>query len=82
MPSKKKAKSNGAPKSTRLSPEDFVKAWQKADNLDEFEKATGMGPIAASNRARHYRKIGVELKAYPRRSSARIDVKALNALVK
>ena len=78
---KKKREKNGT-EPAKLTPEEFVKAWQKADDLDTFSAATGIEPVNALTRARGYVKRGVALKAYPRRSHARIDVDALNALVK
>lgn len=61
------------------SPEDFVRTWQSATSVEEVAKALKCTVNAASQRARQYRKQGVNLK----RMSAKtpIPVKHLNDLI-
>ena len=85
MASKKKAKATESGEETkeRMSAEEFVTTWQKNDGIEEFCEATGLSPVTARSRAVRYRKAGVELKEYPRRTGGpRLDVDALNELVK
>ncbi len=73
--SKKKAQKSS---NSRVSPEEFVTTWQSCESAAEAKEKLGIG---ASGRAARYRKAGVDLKMFPR-SGRRIDVKALNALLK
>lgn len=61
----------------RVSPEDFVRAWQKAETLPEVAKALGMTEHAAENRAYRYRDQGVRLKHMRKH----MDVERLNRIV-
>lgn len=45
-----------------ISPEQFVRYWQQADNLDELLKKSGMTARSARARASRFRKQGVPLK--------------------
>lgn len=74
----KKIKNDGAERTPTVSAEEFVVAWQAAENLAAAKETLGAG---ASSRAQRMRKAGVKLKKFPS-SRAPIDVKALNALIK
>jgi len=45
---------------------DFCKLWQQCDSRIQFCEATGLSFNNASQRAKHYRRIGVPLKKFPR----------------
>ncbi len=66
-----------------VSPEDFVRAWQRATSVADVMAKTGMRYQAVYARVKNYRKHGVPLKELPGRSRARrnIDYAALAALV-
>lgn len=79
-----KTATRSAPKErTILSPIEFVNYWQGSENLDEFCATTGMAKPSAAGRANGYRKKGVNLKLYPRKSPVRLplDVAGLNAAI-
>ena len=69
-------------KKTIVTAEDFVVACQRADSFDEVAKATGLSKASVYARWAKYRKMGVELKKFPRTRRPSLDVKALNALAK
>jgi transposase len=69
-------------KKTIVSAEDFVVAWQRAGNLDEVASVLKLSRASAYARGAKYRKMGVELKKFPRTRRPSLDVKALNALAK
>ena len=64
---------------SKVTPEDFVRAWQAADSVQAVIDATSLSYLAVTKRASDYRKKGVNLKkmTHGRRS---IDVDALNEL--
>lgn len=64
---------------TRITPEQFVKAWQSSDRNKEVCEKLGMNPNAVANRAKKYRELGVNLKIFPG-SRNDIDVESLNEL--
>ena len=47
-----------------VSPEDFVKAWQRAGSLSDVAKALSLSYVHTSRRATGYRKAGVPLKRF------------------
>lgn len=64
-------------KNERISPDDFVRAWQKAETLTDVAKALGMSEHACENRAYRYRDQGVRLKHMRKH----MDVDRLNRIV-
>ena len=64
---------------SKVSPEDFVRAWQAADGMKAVMEITGLSYTAVTRRASEYRKHGVNLKRmhHPRKT---IDVDALNKI--
>lgn len=71
-------------KKKRLTPEEFVTAWQLAESVDLFCENTGMKKGSATVRACFYRKKGINLKKFPRgKSSGRncLDIEMLNQLI-
>ena len=65
---------------SKISPEDFVRAWQAADCMEAVRKATGLSYGAVNKRASEYRKHGVNLKRMPVIGKT-IDVDALNEII-
>jgi len=47
-----------------ISPEQFVIIWQTSKTKDEACKRLGITPCPAAARARYFRKMGVNLKAF------------------
>ena len=70
-------------KKKRLTPEEFVTAWQLAESIDFFCENTGMKRASAVVRASYYRKRGINLKKFPRGPNGRkcLDVELLNQLI-
>lgn len=66
-----------APRVPRVTPDDFVRAWQKAETLADVARALGMNEHACENRAYRYREQGVRLKHLRRH----MDVERLNRIV-
>lgn len=64
---------------SKVSPEDFVRAWQVADGMKAVMKITGLSYVAVTRRASEYRKHGVRLKRMPTPRKT-IDVDALNKI--
>jgi hypothetical protein len=64
----------------KVSPEDFVRAWQASSSLAEVADKLHLSIAGVSTRAQSYRKKGVRLKRFPHRL-ATIDVAALNAII-
>lgn len=71
-----------ATKTTKMiTAEEFVRAWQKAENFAAFCAATGAWPSSARTRAALLRAKGIPLKKFPRgRPPTTLDVDALRAL--
>lgn len=72
-------------KRNRVTPEEFVRAWQAAGSVAEVAAALGMTKHATHARALRYRKMGVILKRFPPgvpKGRAVIDVAALNEIAK
>ena len=66
---------------TSVTPEVFVKEWQKAATKDEFCAKMGLTKTAAGSRAVLYRKNGVELKKFTRGATGHlIDFAALQTI--
>ena len=63
-----------------ISPEEFVKIWQKAKNIKEITDKTGLKVSTVASRAVHYRNIGISLKKFKERSL--LDIPSLVALAK
>jgi hypothetical protein len=65
-----------------VSPEDFVKVWQKANSRKEVATALGMKYNAVVSREKTYRKAGIPLKEINNKANRgrRIDVASLSAL--
>jgi len=62
------------------SDEEFVRAWARADCLDEVAKELGMAKLSIQLRANRLRKAGVLLPKFVRRHL--IDVDGLNAVLR
>lgn len=60
----------------------FVKAWQKADSVEQVMKDLGITESSAHSRSSRYRRAGIPLKNFPRGGGARLDVKGLASLAK
>jgi len=50
---------------SRLSPEDFVRAWQSSASINEVVVKTGLGKNILRSRANSYQKLGIKLKKLP-----------------
>ena len=75
----KKQKKTRAP----MIPADvFVKAWVKADTVHDVAKTLDREVGTIHNRAQSLRKAGVKLPKLARAYYSRVDVDALNALIK
>lgn len=70
------------PVTKRVTAEQFVREWQRADNFPAFCEATGAWPSSARTRATQFRKMGVPLKKFPVGRKSKVDVKALVALAR
>jgi hypothetical protein len=64
-----------------VSPEDFVRAWQRGDSVQAVADALGMTKQAVSVRAMIYRKKGIPMKLMPR-GVPKLDVAALTKIAK
>jgi len=64
---------------SKISPEDFVRAWQAADNVQAVRDATNLSYVAVTKRASDYRKLGINLKKMAHQKKT-IDVNALNKI--
>jgi len=62
-----------------LSPEEFVRVWQKASSVQEVATHFGCSRGAVAQRATNYRKQGVKLKKMGRNGKLVVD--ALNAII-
>lgn len=60
--------------------EEFVKVWQGAETIEDVAKKFDAEPNVVGSRASKYRKLGIELKYFPR--TPRLDVEALKKLAK
>lgn len=69
---------NLAPRVPRVTPEEFVRAWQKAPSLQALARSLNMREGTATERARIYRLRGIPLKHF----APRVDVQALAALAR
>lgn len=78
---KKRTKGNGKRRVT-VTAEEFVKAWAKGGTIADVASRCGMSTASATSRGARFRKAGVRLPDLERLSSRRIDVAALNALLK
>ena len=60
----------------RVSPKEFIKAWEAAQSVKEVSVALGITPAAVANRANKYRDpegLNIPLKDMPRAKRAKID---------
>ena len=64
---------------SKVTPEEFVRAWQASSSVGEAAESLGLSRRAAASRACFYRKRGVALKLF-QRGSRPLDVSALNAI--
>jgi hypothetical protein len=62
-----------------VSPEDFIRTWQRGDSVSAVAKALGMGRQVAASRAVLYRRKGIPLK-HMQRGAPQLDVEALTKL--
>lgn len=67
-----------APRVPRVTPEEFVRAWQQAPSLQDLARSLNMREGTATERARIYRLRGVPLKFF----APRVNVRALIALAR
>ena len=68
-------------KNNRISAEEFVEAWQKAESIEEMADKFGTEALRLSGRAAVYRAKGVPLKKFARRGQV-LDFTALAKLAK
>lgn len=66
-------------KKPRVSPADFVKAWQRASCPGDVAQALGLTYGAVRTRATHYRKAGVPLQSF---RAVPLDVDALTKIAR
>ena len=64
----------------RVSPEDFVRAWQAGTSALAVAQQLGMTRVAARSRAALYRRMGVPLQEFS--SSPALDVEQLTKLAR
>lgn len=65
-----------------VSPERFVRQWQRCNSVGEVAEALKMPKGAVASRAKSYIRKGIKLKQMPKRNSPyKIDVSALNSLI-
>ena len=69
-----------AKKTIEVLPQDFVKAWETSECIADAAAKLGMTQEAVSQRARSYRKQGVQLKKMP--SKVPLSVEELNHYIK
>ena len=76
-------KAKAKPKTTkvRLSDDEFVEAYVKADSVDEVIESTGMTYGSISQKAKKLRDLGVDLPKF-KRQAKEVDVVGLNRLIK
>jgi Mn-dependent DtxR family transcriptional regulator len=65
----------------RLSAEEFVRLWQRAESLGVVAARMGVFPSSASSRASRLRREGVLLKYMPGGYGETIDIEALKKIV-
>ncbi len=63
-----------------VSAEDFVRAWQQSESVQQVMQITGMSESAVYVRSTKYRKLGIALKKYKAGSGSKLDVQALRKL--
>jgi hypothetical protein len=49
----------------RVTPRDFITAWQRSNSVAEVSRKTGLSKNAVRTRACRYRQLGVPLKQFP-----------------
>lgn len=69
-------------KRSRIGAEEFIRAWQVAENLDEVSTKIAKDIKYTSSRASRLRKKGVSLKKFTGGSGARVNYAKLDALAK
>ena len=69
-------------RSTTIPADTFVKAWLKAKTVGDVASALDREVGTIHNRAQSLRKAGVKLPPLARMRVRRIDVDALNAMIK
>lgn len=70
---------------SQVSAERFVTVWTLCNSTAEVAAKTGMDVFAVRGRAHRLRRLGVNLKPFPKhhvRPRKRLDVEALNDLVR
>ena len=65
----------------KISPEEFIKAWQTSDSAIRAAEKTGMTYSGCTSRACWYRKRGIPLKTF-RQGRFALNVKSLTTLAK
>lgn len=65
----------------KITPAEFVSAWQGAATLQEVAGKLGMTLEKVAMRAAHYRRRGVRLKAMGKPGRKPLDVVGLNKLI-
>ena len=58
---------------SNVSPLEFVRIWESADNVREVAEATGLKPASCQVRASTYRSKGIALKHMPRGGGQKLD---------
>ena len=71
-----------AQKRSHVSPEDFIRTWQRAGSVRAVADTLGITKECACGRASFYRKKGIALKTMGRGGHPGLNVKALAKLAK
>ena len=65
----------------KVTPEEFIRAWQTSESADAVAKKLNMPKPIVHARASNYRMAGIKLKKMPRRPKNLLDVDKLNKLI-
>ncbi len=66
---------------SKITPEEFVRAWQTSANVSEVADKLGIPKENCMVRASTYRYLGIKLKHMPRGNVKSIDVAKLNEII-
>jgi hypothetical protein len=65
-----------------LSPEQFVRLWQSANDIHDFVERSGMSKVSAYSRMSFYKKRGIKLRLFPGGRVPRLDIAELSKIAK
>ena len=66
----------------KVSPEDFIRAWQTSNNLNEVQEKLKMSYSAIASRANNYKKKGIPLKGLVGTHNPKLDIDKLKKLAR